>query len=287
MSPARCERGFFPARRALAQVALVALLAACGKTPAPVADTKVVRVCVIGGMTMTGMWPRLAEKFEQETGLRVELVATGPKEVIIPVFREGRADLLTMHSSDAATSLVADGLAGNIRPWARNELVIMGPPEDPAGIRGLRDGAAALQKIAATRSPFLDAQGAGKRIVSEHLWEKAGLRPVGDWVLKDESKSPEDLLAYVESKGAYVICGRIPVLFGKLPKGRMEILVEGDPDMRRPYVVIEANPARIPGANAAGARKLADYLVSDRAQAFLKKFAEEQPAGVPLFYPVN
>jgi len=273
--------------RHLPALALAILLSACGKPHAPAANPGVVRVCVIGGMTMTGMWPQVAREFEHESGLRVEVVATGPKEVIIPIFRAGKADLLTMHSSDAATSLVADGLAGNIRPWARNELVIMGPPADPAGIRGLRDGAVALKKIAATRSPFIDAQGAGKRIVSEHLWDKAGIRPVGDWVLKDESKSPEDLLAYAQSKGAYVLCGRIPVLFGKLPKDGMEMLVEGDPDMRRPYVVIEANPARLPGANAAGARQLADYLVSDRAQAFLKKFAEEQPAGVPLFYSLK
>ena len=264
------------------------LLAACGeKKSPPSSNAKTpVRVVVIGGMAMTGMWPRLAARFEAQTGIPVELVTSGPKEIIMPVFREGRADLLTMHSSDEATLLVADGFATNLRPWTRNEQVLMGPPADPAGVRGMHEGAAALRKIAATRSPFIDAQGGGKRLVSERLWEKAGIRPIGEWVLKDESKTPTELLAFAESKGAYTICGRIPVLSGKIPKGSMEIMVEGDPEMQRPFVVMEADPRRFPQANVVGAGKLADYLVGEDAQRFLGEFAAEQPAGVPLFYPL-
>lgn len=260
-------------------------LASCGRPnltgPTPV------KVAVIGGMAMTGMWPRLAKQFEADTGIPVQLVVAGNKDMITPVFREGKCDLLTMHSSDEATSLVADGFALNMRPWTRNEQVIVGPPSDPAHIKGMKDGAAALRKIAETHSPYIDAQGGGKRLVTEKLWDKAGIRPAGDWVLKDESEKPEDLLKYAESKGAYVICGRIPVLMGKLPRGSMEIMVEGDEAMQRPFVVVEANPKKFPGANVAGARILADYLVSERAQSFLKKFADEQPAGVPLFYPLK
>ena len=265
-------------------ILLCLALAGCGKSSS---EVRSVRVAVIGGMTMTGMWPRLAALFEAETGIPVELVATGPKEVLVPVFREGRADLLTMHSSDEATSLVADGFGTNLRPWARNEHVIMGPVADPAGIRGLKDGAAALRKIAETRSPFIDAQGGGKRLVSEKLWEKAGIRPIGDWILKDESEVPSDLLRFAETKGAYVICGRIPVLMGKIPRASMEIMVEDDPEMQRPFIVLEADPRRIESANAEGAKKLADFLVGETAQKFLRQYADEQPAGRPLFYPLK
>jgi tungstate transport system substrate-binding protein len=271
----------------LTLLSLCCFLAACGGRERVDSNKKAVRVAVIGGMTTTGLWQRISMQFESETGIPVELVVTGPKDALLPAFRDGRADLLTMHSSDEATSLVADGFAVNLRPWTRNEHVIMGPPADPAGIRGMRDGAAALRRIAGTRSPFLDARGGGRRMVSERLWERAGIRPGGSWVLKDESSSSTELLRYAESKGACVICGRIPVLTGKIPRGSMEILVEGDPDMQRPFVVIEANPARFPTANAAGAEKLADYLVSQRVQDWLRHFAQEQPAGAPLFYPLK
>ena len=65
-----------------------------------------------------------------------------------------------MHSSDKTTDLVADGFGVNLRPWARNEHTIVGPASDPAGIRGMKDGADALKKIAEAHAPFVDFYGA-------------------------------------------------------------------------------------------------------------------------------
>ncbi len=250
-------------------------------------EPKVVRVAVIGGMVMSGMWEELSAQFEKDTGVKVEVAICGNKEVICPAFREGIADVLTMHSSDAVTDLVASGFARNMRPWARNELVILAPPGDPAGVLGWKDGAAALKKIAETKCRFVDAKGAGKRIIAEKLWSKAGIRPTGDWLLADQSTSPTELLSFAERNGAYVLCGRIPVLFGKLPKGGMQIAVEGDPDMQRPYVVVEADPQRVPSVRSEWARLLGDYLAGPRGQQFLRDHARSQPDGVPLFFPLD
>ena len=78
----------------------------------------------------------------------------------------------------------------------------------------------------------------------------------------------------------------MPVLFGKLKAKGMEILVEGDPAMRRPYVVMEANPRKFPGANHEGARRLSDFLLSPRVQRFLATFRAAEFGGIPLFHPV-
>ena len=110
---------------------------------ADTAKKEPVRVAVIGGMTLGGMWPELAEKFTKETGWPVQLVTTGPKAVLAQALKRGSVDLVTLHASDEATEMVANGLATDMKPWARNEHCIMGPASDPAGIRGLKDGAAA------------------------------------------------------------------------------------------------------------------------------------------------
>lgn len=264
---------------------LALLLAGCG--PKPARKDQPIRVAVIGGMVMTGLWQDLAVQFEKDTGRRIELVATGPKEVIVPVFRKGEADLITFHSSDEATALVADGLGHNMRPWTWNEHVIIGPADDPAGISGMKDGAAALRKIAETESPFIDAQGGGKRLVAEKIWQKAGIRPVGPWVIKDESQSSTELLAFAQRKHAYAICGRIPILWKKIPGSGMKIMVEGDPDMRRPFVVIEADPRRFPGANHEGAKILADYLTGEKGRQFLTTFQPKEAGALPAFYPLS
>ena len=263
-------------------------LAGCHRNDAPSDDGKrTVRVAVIGGMTMTGMWQELAEKFEADTGWKTLLVATGPKDVISEPFMRGEVDVLTMHSSDKTTDLVANGFGAKLRPWARNEHTIVGPATDPAGIRGMKDGAEALKKIASAHAPFVDFYGPGSRELTHKLWQRAGLKPEGDWVLKDESPTPQEIVAFAEKKQAYVVVGRIPVTNGKMALGKMEVLVQGDPEMRRPYVVIEASAKKFPKVNADGARALADWLTGERGQAFILAYGRKTPGGVPLYYPVN
>lgn len=271
-------------------VLLFALLAltGCDRSSTKNDDGKrPIRVAVIGGMTMTGMWQELAAKFEADTGWKTELVATGPKAVLTEPFMRGEVDLLTMHSSDQTTDLVANGFGTNLRPWARNEHTIVGPASDPAGIRGMKDGAEALKKIAAARAPFVDFYGPGSRELTHKLWQRAGLKPEGDWVLKDESASPQEIVAFAEKKNAYVVVGRIPVTSGKMPSGKMEVLVQGDPEMRRPYVVIEADAKKFPKVNAEGARVLADWLTGEKGQTFIVDYARKSPGGIALYHPAN
>ena len=237
-------------------------------------------------MVMSGLWVELAKRVEADTGLKLKLVAAGPKPVLVESFHKGEADFLTMHSSDEATDLVADGYATGLTPWARNELVIVGPADDPAGVCGMTVGAAALRRIAETHSAYVNFNGSGAHEVANKLWKQAGVTPQGDWVLKDESEHPQ-ILTFAQKHHAYVIVGRIPVVKGKMESDGMEIMVRGDPEMRRPYVVLIANSKRFPKANVGGAQTLADYLASEKGQQFLKDFAAKQPDGVPLFYPIG
>jgi len=260
---------------------------AATKPTKPPSDTRVVRCAVIGGMTMTGLWPEIVKRFEADTGYHCELVATGPRPEIAGPFRAGKADLLTMHSGDITTDLVADGFGINMRPWTRNELSIVGPTNDPAHIRGMTNGAAALRKIAKARARFVDFQGVGSRELAHSLWRASGVEPKGDWVLKDETVSKFDILQFARTNNAYVIVGYIPARLGKMNAAGMEILVQGDPAMRRPFIVMEANPKKFPNANHAGARALSDFLLSSKVQTFLAEFGQKTTGRGPLFHPVQ
>jgi tungstate transport system substrate-binding protein len=260
---------------------------ACNAAVKPSLEKPVVRVAVIGGMTMTGMWQEVSKMFEAKTGYKVQVVATGPRPICAKALREGKVDLLTMHSGDITTDLVADGYAINMRPWTHNDLVIVGPANDPAKVRGLHDGVEAFRQIASAKANFVDFQGVGSREMCNTLWKKAEIRPQGDWYLKDESVTPERILEFAASKNAYVVVGRMPVLFEKMKSGGLEILVDSDPLMRRPYVVMEADPKRFPHTNVAGAKALSDFLVSDTVQSYLAKAASNQRKNVPLFHPMG
>jgi len=257
-----------------------------GQPASAAAGTKVVRTAVIGGMTMTGLWGELSRMFEQESGYQVKVVATGPRPILSKAFTEGQADLLTMHSGDITTDLVADGYGTNMRPWTRNELVIVGPKSDPAGIRGLTDGAEAFRRIAAAKANFADFAGIGSREICHKIWKKAGVAREGEWVIKDESSGHLDVLDFARRNNAYVVVGLMPVIYDKLTATDMEIMVQGDPDMKRPYIVMEANPGKLQGVNSAGARALADFLLSQKVQRFLADFGKERSGAGPLFYPI-
>jgi tungstate transport system substrate-binding protein len=95
------------------------------------------------------------------------------------------------------------------------------------------------------------------------------------------------VLQFCRSNHAYVVVGYFPALTGKMTNDGMEILVKNDPVMRRPYIVMEANPKNLPHANAAGARTLSDFLLSPKVQNFLLEFGRDTSANRPLFFPVN
>lgn len=272
----------------LLALALLGSTGACGRKVGTPADSRVVRCVVIGGMTMSGLWPEIARRFEAKTGYRVVVAATGPRPILDEAMRKGQADLLTMHSGDITTDLIADGIGVNMRPWTRNELVLVGPPEDPARVRGMTNGAEALRKIAASRSHFVDFQGIGSREMTHTLWRLAGIEPKGAWMLKDETESKFDILQFARSNHAYVIVGYLPARFGKMNSTGMEVLVKGDPAMRRPYLVMEANPKTFPKANAGGARALSDFLLSETVQSFLLEFGRSSNgSGRALFFPIE
>jgi tungstate transport system substrate-binding protein len=249
---------------------------------------QVVRCAVIGGMTMTGLWPEISKMFEAQTGYLVVVVATGERPLLDKAIRAGKVDLLTMHSGDITTDIVADGIGVNMRPWTRNELVIVGPTNDPAQIRGMTNGALALKKIAEAQAKFVDFQGIGSRELTHTLWRLAGVEPKGDWVIKDDTAiSKWNVLQFCRSNQAYVVVGYIPALTGKMQNDGMEILVKNDPVMRRPYIVMEANPKIFPDVNFAGAHALSEFLLSAKVQDFLHEFGRDGTGNRPLFFPIN
>ena len=265
---------------------LLLLTTSCHRKPETPADDRVVRCAIIGGMTMTGLWPEIAKRFEADTGYKTEVVATGPRPELDKAMRAGKVDLLTMHSGDITTDLVADSFGVNMRPWTRNELCIAGPPDDPARVRGMTNGAEALRKIAEAKARFVDFQGIGSRELAHNLWRLAGVEPKGDWVIRDDTVSKWNILQFARSNHAYVVVGYIPAQTGKMFAEGMEILVKGDPIMRRPFIVMEADPQKFPKANHTGAKVLADYLLSAKVQMFLLQFGTQTNGPGRLFFPV-
>jgi tungstate transport system substrate-binding protein len=244
----------------------------------------VVRVAIVGGLVLCGVWPELARRAEAATGLTIETVAAAPKEGVVPAFREGEADLLLIHGGDETHALEAAGYAAPLRVWGRNEHVIVGPPDDPAGVATASSAAQALARIIQSDAPMIGFRDPGSFAVVQELFRAHGLRPGARQHLFDESETPRMVLRFAASKHAYVVVGHIPVAFGRMPNAGLKVLFRGDPAMRRAYVLVEPGP-RHPATpeRREQARRLAAYLLGPAGQSALQE--ADRAAGGPWVFP--
>lgn len=242
---------------------------------------------MIGGLVDTGLWVELSEKFTAATGHRVEVVARGPKSEICPEFMAGHADLITMHASDAMINLVADGYAVDPQPWARNDFIIVGPPDDPAGIKGTHDTVQALGKIIDSKNKFLIHAAVGVQEVLHEVMEAGQLQFDAQHLLVRVEDKQRQMLLIAGTERAYTLIGRIPFLNGRLPKQDLVVMVQGDPRLRKSYLVATVNPERFPKSQHAAAQELVRYLRHPETQKWIAEYGRGQYDNQPLFFPVS
>src|ERR1041385_6977209 len=135
---------------------LIALtVAAClaGIAPTSAQDKSI----VVSSTTSTqdsGLFGHILPLFKAKTGIDVKVVAQGTGQAL-DTGRRGDADVLFVHAKAQEEKFVADGFGVKRFPVMYNDFVLIGPKNDPAGIKGNSDIAAALQAIKAKAAPFI------------------------------------------------------------------------------------------------------------------------------------
>ncbi len=231
----------------------------------------------------SGLYDALLPAFTKATGIGVHVVAVGTGQALRNA-RNCDGDVLLVHAKAAEEAFVAEGYGTHRSDLMYNDFILVGPPEDTAGLRGLRDAETALRKIAETQARFAsrgDDSGTHKK--ERALWDGTGVNPTeasGGWYRETGSGMGATLNAGL-GMGAYVMTDRATwISFGN--KSDYEILVAGDPNLFNQYGVIPVNPARCPTVKAAEAQILVDWLLSDAGQTAI---AEYRLAGQQLFFP--
>ena len=224
----------------------------------------------------------LLPAFTQQTGYQVQLVAVGSEQAL-KIGEQGNADVILLHSSAAEKEFVARGFGIDRRLVMHNDFVIVGPPSDPAGIRGATPGDA-LKKIFASRATFVSrGDDSGTHVKELALWKNAQLVPAGqDWYL-ETGQGQGPTLSIASEKAGYALTDRGTFLAYK-SNVDLEILVEGDPFLLNVYHVITVNPEKFPTINFEGAKAFADFITSEEGQKIIADFGVEK-YGQPFFFP--
>jgi len=245
------------------------------------------RVVILSTTTSTqdsGLLDVLVPIFEKKTGLSVKTVAVGTGQALALAAR-GEADVALAHAPDLERRYVATGKLSHRRLVMANEFVLVGPADDPAGIRGLRRAVDATRRIAERRSRFVSrGDRSGTHALELALWQAAGLEPRGAWYV-ESGQGMGATLAIANERRAYTLTDRATLL-ALQRRLELPVLVEGDRTLLNLYAVLEVNPANGPRVNAAGGRAFAEFLVSPEAQAIIRTFGLER-YGQPLFVPLG
>lgn len=246
------------------------------------ADAKSVRLATTTSTVNSGLMDVLAPKFEKHTGLRLEIIAVGSGKAL-RLGREGKIDAVLVHAPLAEEKFVAAGYGVDRRHVMDNDFVIVGPNDDPAGIRGHDDAAEALRRIEKGKSPFVsrgDDSGTHKKELN--LWKAAGIEPYGLWY-HEVGKGMAGTLEVANRESSYVLIDRGTWL--KLRDSvKLVLLVEGDKELFNPYGVIAVNPAKHPNVNYKGARAFIDWITSPETARLIGAY---RIGGEPLFVPAT
>ncbi|MGB1881516.1 MAG: substrate-binding domain-containing protein [Gammaproteobacteria bacterium] len=231
----------------------------------------------------SGLFDFLLPRYSAASGVEVRVVAVGTGQALRNA-REGNGDVLMVHAKEAEEQFIAEGFGLHRYPVMFNDFVIVGPPEDPAGVHQAASAPDALTRIAAAQANFLtrgDDSGTHKR--ERALWAQASLLPApgeAPWY-KDVGSGMGRALQIAAEISGYTLSDRGTWVAVADP-ARLPVLFEGGAALRNQYSLIVVNPERHPHVKAAAAQAFVDWMLSADGQQTIAEFRLD---GQQLFYP--
>jgi tungstate transport system substrate-binding protein len=244
----------------------------------------------------SGLLDVLLPALEQDTGIKVKVIAKGTGAAIRDGM-DGNVDLIFVHDPKREEAFVQAGY-GTVRyAVMHNDFVIVGPENDPAGIKGMTDGAAALQQIAAAEAVFISrGDDSGTHAKEQALWQASGVPLSGTdanqiypeasngWYLS-VGQGMGKTLTLADEKLAYTLTDRgtyIKYKYGRDIPIQLSILCEGGEELANPYGVIPVHPDKHPHVRHELAEQMVQWLISARGQEIIAGYTLHDQQ---LFFP--
>lgn len=244
-------------RLALGGLAGVLAGAAAPLMPARAQQRKPVEPLRLGVDTVlqaSGLGERLVKGVGGATGLPVQ-ATPGDPTVLLQQIERGEFDVVLTGYPPLEELLEKKGLVHDRQRVASNDYVIVGPggrKGDPAGVRGLKDVAEALKRIAATGAQggcvFVSNTHSGAQLAESAMWKAAGAHPVGTWMRRPAASTTGNTitaaLELARTEGAYLLVERgVHAAAGR----GLEVLMQGDARLQIHYHVMRSFRVNHPG----------------------------------------
>jgi tungstate transport system substrate-binding protein len=247
------------------------------------AETKI-RCITTTDIRTAGILDYILPIFQKKTGIRIELLAVGPK-ALMGLAKQGYADIVFSGARKVEIQAVQQGDFVNRQDVMYDDFLIIAPPDDPAKIKDLKSATEAFRKIAENSHQFISRGDASYAHLKELIiWKKTGIDPKGKkWYLETHQDMSITLwIAY--KNNAYVLVDRHTWLEGK-DKNKVEMIpaLEGDPLLFHKYGVMALNPEKFKKAKYKEAMEFINWLISKEGQQAIASFKDSR--GNQLFFP--
>jgi len=230
-------------------------------------------VVATGSPGELGLLEVLAELFSQEEDVRVCWKKAG-SGASLRLLHDRQIDVALVHAPATEEEAVREGRASHRTLIGSNEFFIVGPEDDPAGIRTVKSAVQAYRRIAAAEAKFFsrgDNSGTHKR--EQQIWQRAGIAPRGDWYLVTRDFMTATLRRAHAEKGYFMTDSSTWFMErDKLPG--LQLLFRGDPVLVNVYHGL-CQPSEKTAA-ASVAVKFLEFLASDKAQEIIRRYGEDK-----------
>lgn len=264
-------------------VAVISGLAGCAQpTPAPtqapeatksVITNPLVRISTTTSVNDTGLMPYVQLFFEKETGFKLEVTSAGTGAAIEKA-RKGDADLLLVHSKSQEEVFINEGFDEKRVPFMFNFFVIVGPRDDPAGVKSAKTAAEGFKKIADKGAKFITrGDKSGTNTAELNIWKAAAIDPAGQaWYLNIGAGMGQALTTASEQQ-AYTLSDKATFL---ATKTELEIVLGESDDMKNTYSLIAVTPKRFKDTNLEGAMAFINWVTSQRGLDLVAQFGRDK-----------
>ena len=228
----------------------------------------------------SGLLRVILPQFEARLGGKVHVISVGTGKAL-KLGENGDVDVVLVHAREAEDAFVAAGHGVERRDVMYNDFIVVGPPADPAGVRGGKDVLEAFRRIAAGKARFISrGDDSGTDKMEKGYWQQIGVTPKGAPWHVSAGLGMGEVLTMAGEMQAYTLSDRATFAAYKTKTG-LEISVQGDTRMFNPYGIIAVSPKKYPDINYAGAMALIDWMTGPEGRAAIAGF---KPNGEQLFF---
>jgi len=229
----------------------------------------------------SGLFGYILPKFKEKTGIDVKVIAQGTGQAL-ETGRRGDADVLFVHNRKAEEKFVTDGFGVNRKDVMYNDFVLIGPKDDPAGLKQSKDVKDAMQRLAKNNALFISrGDKSGTHSAEKRYWSSANVDPKSTKGYRESGSGMGATLNMASGMDAYTLSDRGTWLSFKNRK-HLEVVFSGDPAMFNPYGIILVNPSKHKHVKQTSGEAFINWITSKEGRDAI---AEYKINGEQLFFP--